>query len=243
MDSAILFSYPRSGNTWVRYIIEVLTGRPTLGTPDNLLNDPPIWARFQGLPVNSMGDPVALKRHTLIQIDEEDRTRPLIVVVRNYKESIIRVRNHSEESLRKFDFETERLLYFAPVEYYHRHDRKKLLLYYEDLINRPASVIIEIGAFFGLRPGDCDFFLENYLEHRHRSVDAYAPTSSGSHTRGQTTIFHSLSLSTAERERWDHSISSLDTEIYRKYLSRYREHDEASRCESNDRLSKVAANE
>ena len=75
MHTVVLFSYPRSGNTWLRYIIEVFTGHPSLGNPDSEVDDPPIHIRVEGLAVEPDAVPSAVKRHELHHMEEGDEQR------------------------------------------------------------------------------------------------------------------------------------------------------------------------
>ncbi len=220
MKTVIIFSYPRSGNTWLRYIIEVLTGRPSLGTPDNLPNDPPIGQRFEGLSVDLDAVPSALKRHELHHLEQGDEQRPLVVAVRNYKECIVRHRHFLQEHNDPFTFEQESGLYMAPVAYFDHHVPEKLLLYYEDLIETPGVSITHLARFLGVAEQARLDFLNRYEEHRTQSLQHYpAP----SFTQGETTRHHSYDLTPAQRQAWDEGMRHLDPALYDQYLSRYHE--------------------
>ena len=57
-----ILSYPRSGNTLIRYIVEYLTNRPTIGA-GNGKDDPPIYKRLHQHLKNVKGEPIAKKEH------------------------------------------------------------------------------------------------------------------------------------------------------------------------------------
>ena len=220
MKTVLLFSYPRSGNTWLRYVIEVLTGRPSLGTPDNLPNDPPIGQRFDGLSVDLDATPSALKRHERYHLEAGDEHRPLMVVVRNYKECIVRHRHFLEEHNDPFTFERESDLYMAPIAYFDGHRPEKLLLYYEDLIENPAVSITRLAQWLGVPERARLDFLNRYEEHRTRSLQHYpAP----SFTQGKTTRFHTFDLTPAQRKAWDEGMRRRHPALYDRYLARYHE--------------------
>lgn len=218
MHTVVLFSYPRSGNTWLRYMIEVLTGRPSLGNPASPVDDPPIYTRMEGLPVDPDAVPSAVKRHELDHMEAGDEQKPLIVAVRNYKECVIRHRYHLQERNQPFTLERESRLYVAPLAYFDDYERRKLLLYYEDLLEQPVLAITSLAQFLEIPEHTCIDFLDRYDEHRARSIQYYP-----SHTQGEKTIYHALRLSPAERRAWDRQFRLLNPTIYDRYLTRYRE--------------------
>ena len=104
MSNDWLVSYPRSGNTWLRYIIEYHLLRPTIGywSPDS--ND--TVEAIEGQPLEHHIDaPInnkatwdkkidyskrhVLKRHIVSEIEPEQNDK-LVLLVRNYKECVMR---------------------------------------------------------------------------------------------------------------------------------------------------------
>ncbi len=220
MHTVVLFSYPRSGNTWLRYMIEVFTGRPSLGNPASPVDDTPIHTRMEGLTVDPDAVPSAVKRHELQHMEEGDEQRPLIVAVRNYKECMVRHRYHLRERKRPFALETESRLYMAPLAYFEDHGSPKLLLYYEDLLENPVVAITSLARFLEIPEKTSIDFLDRYEEHRTRSLRSYP-----SHTLGETTLYHAFRLSPLERRAWDRQVRTLNPALYDRYLARYQELD------------------
>ncbi len=210
----VLFSYPRSGNTWLRYILEVLTGRPSIAA-DNIINDPPICVRVGGLEVNREAQPSAIKCHRLSEIDASDRQQPLLVVVRNYKECI--VRNRYDLLERNFDFEQEHLVYLEPLRYYHDFTGTKLLIYYEMLMQSPEQVITELARFLNLSGNVGDDFLRDYQDHFERSLTGYPRSQTG----GKKTAWHANKLTAEQRLSWDRQMRAADPEVFDRYLADY----------------------
>lgn len=219
----VLFSYPRCGGTWLRYVIEVLTGRPTAGAPDSP-GDTPICERLPGLPVDRAAEPAAYKRHLLSEMRPGDEGRPLLVAVRNYKECI--VRNQVQHADRGFNLEESRAVYLAPPALFDRHGGPRLLLFYEELITDPEPALRAVAGLLGASPEACGRFLAGYDEHRARSLRAYDERC-GSHTWGSATAHHAQLLSPAQRRAWDRSLRELDPAVYDRHLARYREPDPA----------------
>ena len=103
----LLLSYPRSGNTWIRYFIEHVSERPTIGYKENYKNfDSPLLCK-------KYHDPIAIKRHGLIKDPVEHDG--LILVLRNPKECLLRhtgcvgeaVRHLQDRKKRKIEFNVE----------------------------------------------------------------------------------------------------------------------------------------
>jgi hypothetical protein len=80
-----VLSYPKSGNTWCRYIIEALTKRPTIGGGERGIGLP-IGASFPDLNVDLTAKPVAVKRHLLNLEPLEERRA--ILLLRNPTEIV-----------------------------------------------------------------------------------------------------------------------------------------------------------
>jgi hypothetical protein len=220
LPAVVLFSYPRCGGTWLRYVIEVLTGRPTVGAAESFHRDSPICDRVAGLPVDRGAPPAAFKRHLLSELEPEDETLSLLVAVRNYKECI--VRNHIQHADRGYRFEESRAVYMAPVACFDRRPGEKLLLYYEELIAEPEAALRGVAGLLGVAGETCDRFLARYEEHRLRSLSAYDERC-GSHTWGSAVAHHARRLTREERHGWDAGIRDLAPEVFDRYLSRYRE--------------------
>jgi hypothetical protein len=72
----IVLSYPRSGNHWVRYIVEWFSGAPTIG--EESPQDTPIYTRTRTPILQNAKEPIAQKRHWLQTGDNE---KQLILIV------------------------------------------------------------------------------------------------------------------------------------------------------------------
>lgn len=88
----ILLSYPRSGNHWVRYIIESITGYTTIGARDGLgPGDTSLWI---DTPLRTKLDIphtrpsiIAIKRHKLRKFDSPEA--PLLLLVRKPSSALL----------------------------------------------------------------------------------------------------------------------------------------------------------
>ena len=105
-DTIILLGYPRSGNTWLRYIIECLYNKPTVGPP-NLNNDgtPIIDKTLNSVIGYNFPDDITIKKikcmihcHLIDVVPPRSRKLklndnnlpPMIFVLRDYKDCVYR---------------------------------------------------------------------------------------------------------------------------------------------------------
>ena len=197
-----LISYPRSGNHWVRFIIEFLSNRPT----DYLLNedDGPIHKNtfyFRKLEVPSPihiknKDPIFYKQHDIESHPEVKNDEKVILIIRDPKEAVVRhnlnllfshnkiklkssngetldtTRNAFSDIRKKVEFaiknnipiinehrgvfkkEIMHLLssedvddYFRLIQFYDDFNGDKLLIRYENLVNKCEDVAKDIYDF------------------------------------------------------------------------------------------------
>lgn len=118
-----LISYNRSGNTWVRYILEYLTHQPTWGHQKFAISQ-----RFTNSPIILTSDePIIVKRHEIIpnEITVNDK---VIFLLRDYKECIWNSMGCKYDS-----FEKEYLKYIQLLEFFHNFKGDKRLFYYDDI--------------------------------------------------------------------------------------------------------------
>lgn len=186
-----LLSYPRSGNHWVRYILEWHSKRTTIDGLKSLSSFVKIPGVRQSLP------PIAIKKHWIES--QDDRSLPLIFLLRNYKEAVTRHCQHNSAT------------YMANLETY-RQDvytfldwaSPKICIYYTDLITSPKTTIKTLLDFVEL-PLDKDF-IKNIDEHAQKCISAYN-SSEKSYTGGKEVIFHSKVLSKSQIKMFDEFMS------------------------------------
>jgi len=176
MSNDWLVSYPRSGNTWLRYIIEWHLLRPTIGywQPGQLIEgqkqlskhhiDSPIYNKVNCPNVISYigNNKPVLKRHSVSEI-EPQQSDVLVLLLRNYKECIMRHLMTIDEGLaiiRAYDPESKQTSryfnetcyeevekYMDNVQRYEDWPGPKMIVYYEELILNPSKEIIKVLEF------------------------------------------------------------------------------------------------
>jgi hypothetical protein len=225
-----LLSFPRSGNTWTRYALEFLTGRPS-GEIGELLS-----AELRG-EYHNMNSPHGLKFHfpldfgkgPLVKVHHlkepwmvQRKDLKLLLVVRNYRECMIShgrgmagVKGYIRpwggqyiDNLRLFDGWDEKL---------------RLLVYYEDLRNHPEQELGRIITFLeddiGGRMGE---FMANYKAHKRACLDLYEKDAKISPSKGDSDTYYSDQLQQIQIDQINRFIEGVDPFIFQKYLLRYK---------------------
>lgn len=236
-----LLSYPRSGNTWIRYCIEVIAQRPTahmrfsdrpIGMPLALLTGhaldydrPPVW-----------------KAHSEQELGFKDhrynaRQDWLICVLRNPKEAIKRQAgtaqlmslaqdSDSAETRRSRNAYGQARSYFDVLKIYDQWDQnKRHLVYYEDLMRQPQQELERLWRTLGDQNAcqQLPAFMQEFARHREAALNIYK-YQGGSHTNGVDLLQHSRDMPLADRRRLDQAIAQQYPDLWSKYLQqRYAE--------------------
>ena len=219
MDN-ILLSFPRSGNTWVRYALECVTGRPT---SIEMVKNCQAGIKTRGsissttdLKVDVLKKCIAIKRHRADNHWDsfsKDNIN-LILLVRHYKEAIIR-------HLISTDYKDPSIIdktindYLHCLEFYDKFDGNKILIYYEDLIINQKREFKRIFDFLGVK--DSVGFLKNIQKYRLLSIKSYEP---GSLTQGAANKLHFHS------RNFRHLAAIIDSKVkdslvLNKYMKRF----------------------
>lgn len=214
-----LLSYPRSGNSWLRYCLEKLTLRPTfsrIGFYDKK-QQPLAWhAPFEIDLTKSPIEKVHLPREVHSPHDWHDK---LIMIVRNPKEALMR-NEHRKLSLPLLQGRTRRrgytpASYFENLEFFNTwNPDNRLLIYYEDLLMYPRHELLRILIFLEEPVTRLDDFMSNYQEHVALSIKLYKKSAS----KGSDPLFHSRSTDQEYRLSVDQWITDLYPELWNTYL-------------------------
>lgn len=224
MSKILLLSFPRSGNTWVRYIFEFLSKRPTQGYLNNPKDVAPHVTTDIG--VDPDAEPILRKSHQELW----DDCNRMIFILRDYKEAIIRDAKHlgieePKELWEHFQKVTRGELekpwkydYIFALQQFERFQGEKLLVYYEDLLLDPQRAITKMVQFSGIDDKYLDEFFENYEDHRQKSVAGYQP---GSHSGGTSRLHHSAKLPPNIVKQFTRHMMRTQPKLFGKYLKRY----------------------
>ena len=160
----------------------------------------------------------------------------IILVVRNYKESLVRHYidewkankdgSHRVDVVDFLDDQSGRQppeWFIENIRAFHEFTGDKLLLYYEDLMTEPESELRKLIEFLDLPRDGVDDLFANLDAHRQRSVDLYRQNQA-SYTEGDADKLshHSDSLlSDDEKRAFDDYYADRHPELFRRYLSRF----------------------
>jgi len=225
-----IFSYPRSGNTWVRYIVEYFTEIQTRGIGDQILDKP--LCDSGTIDLEYEYNKVILKRHPFSNSKEHfqdiigNEDKWAIFILRNYKDAICR---HCLVDFGKEDIFDNMISsipdYMQCLDLYKKWQGPKLLIYYEDLIIKPAKTIHEIVSFLMPQNEETDEkfgrFLNHHEKHRKASVAFY-------HKQNISLTFGDIrnmkayenAMAGSDRVKMD-DIIIKDFRHYIKYIGRY----------------------
>ena len=223
-----LLSFPRSGNTWLRYCLEVLTKRPTLEKMEEVILDynRPLGFSFPEVGTDFEKSPI-WKMHTIDWFNNKFQSyhpdqETLIFVLRNPKEVISRQCGTINVKMLK-DKNHFQQHYFINLEIFHHwNPDKRHLIYYEDLMENPQETLRELLLFLNEDPSAVDEFMQHYKEHKAKSLKIYQSFST-SVTKGNSMTHHSKKIHHTERIAIDSFIKATYPELWNNYLSRYAE--------------------
>jgi len=163
-----ILSYSGSGNHLVRFFIELLSERPTLGW-NFVKEDVAIYKATFAEPVpfsiKEDAPPIYQKEH---HPPSEKNIKRLIVIARNPREVIVRQAGLNLKNLLDGMFinttivEQHLAYYFEIINYYINFKGEKLLLFYEDLISKKQEFVQQLYNFLEVDNSEkLEYALEN----------------------------------------------------------------------------------
>ncbi len=186
-----LLSYPRSGNHLVRYLIEYLTERPTLGVIGSE-PDTPIYQREGVKLLNNnaleKASPEVIKYHFATDIVSYSEKYPLDTLIFILRDPVEAYASHIGETPFLWSKETWReeeqnslTTHIKPaltqmmenINYFNQFEGNKMFICYEDLVfHNPNQVITELAEFVASPADRLKHLLENlskYLKDSRRT--------------------------------------------------------------------------
>jgi hypothetical protein len=222
-----LLSYPRSGNSWVRYCLEFLTHRPScealycfiqaapnLNTPFGLLYD--IGIDLTLSPILKVHNFALYKYCFYTGADNE-----LICVVRNYIDCIASHLFNDYTSISNELFFSELDNYMEVLCTYEAWPHKKMILYYEDILSCPEDFLLKCTSFFQSDIARAYELLENKELHKEQCLKIYEDYERVTKTKAKISNYYKEKVNHEEREKIKQYIFKNYPNIARKYLSRY----------------------
>lgn len=174
-----ILSFPRSGNHFVRYLVEFLTGRATLGAA-GMTRDPgqdtPICLRAgpQYLGHVSLDEPVADKAHFVYKIPK--RTEKLVLIVRHPIEALVSHNQtvlpsvnggHALSASALADLKSGAGKFLDNLNYFESFEGPKELVFYEDLLgDRYAESLEALSRVFEFDNERLGNLLDDFQKYR-----------------------------------------------------------------------------
>ncbi len=223
----ILLSFPRSGNTWVRYIAEFISKRPTCHSPirfcvEGALNKKEVIGDKLDLGVDIKKRAILVKRHRFDYRwdDWSKHNCRLVLLIRDYREAILRhaFASRKDNNIKEINKCIEG--YIHCLSSYDSFDGDKMLLYYENIILNPRKEIERLAKFIGFNKSkNVDVLFSNFKHHKRASLNYYEP---GTMTGGEPgrLNWHSQRANSKIINKIEIDIKS--NKLYNKYLKRYK---------------------
>jgi len=209
----LIVAYSRSGNNWIRYYLEVMTGLRTPGVARHIEEGENFGFDRSHAGYNVM-----------------NRYYKVLLILRNYRDCLIR--HHGVELIRSYDTISDFLTtgdvqqppawYIKNLAAFDEYKGRKLLIYYEDLVLDPAGSLEKVRDFFDLDMDKHHAFLNDLKAHKAQSIKHYEKNKK-SMTKGeeQDLSLHSRKLTEQELLEFDAFYSSHYPELTARYLHRY----------------------
>lgn len=225
-SNVYLLRAPRSGTHWFFYFSRVLFGI-------NIRAD----ARCEGDRIITAHNPYDLH----MKEDSYDKDF-LILLVRNFRECLLRdyedpenVKNEIlyQASFNSSSYRKNWVLNFRKNHYFHNlrvydmwNPEKRLIVYYEDLLQTPQEVLLKIAEFIGEanKKDEIQAFIDNLDEHMNESLKIYEGLNNRgykSHTRGRSFLHHTNKIGIDKARKIDKLVLKCFPYLVDKYLSRY----------------------
>lgn len=187
----IIASFPRSGNHLVRYIIEYLSGRPTLGEGNKKWAntvDGPVLNRLsliqKNIPFEYINnDPIAVKRHFA---REKEVWKNTLYIHRNPMEAILRHSLHNKSLEYILDIRNISHLQNLSKQYFDLQckvysSETLLVISFENLVfknDRLGETITKISKFFNFEVTipNIRLFIKDWDRHKNQAREVYINT-------------------------------------------------------------------
>jgi len=200
-----LISFPRSGNTLLRYLLEYITNRTVADTNPDIPDSAIQYLNPGSIVVKK--DFILVKSHTWKESLEDNGCNLLL---RNYNDCIY---SHNK---RTPNMNPPQLIrqYCDLIKKFDSHDKKVLVIYYEDLLNmdKQPEILYEILTKNGVES------FERWEEYKSNKVEL-----NGKSRNGYKKVYKFLaSESKGDRPDYTNDVrKELGDRLFNKYLSRY----------------------
>lgn len=159
----VLLSYPRSGNTWLRYCLEFLSGQPSQGL-GNDMRERPMGETFN-LGVDLNADYIVHKSHYAANLNKYSKA---ILILRDPMYCIPRhtgTRYFEPKYIQK---------YIRCIEIFDEFEGPKFIIYYEDLMtDKLFDILYELCEFLEIDNSKVEVLKSDFFINRNRCLMLY----------------------------------------------------------------------
>ena len=224
-DHKAIWSSPRSGNHWVRFIAEYLTGCPTSGCITNPTDIPIYLNTFpcEEHPlahVNPENPFISYKSHWAYSMTSGSA---ILLLIRDYHEYIARL--SIDKTTKDGRLQNEAFDYLELIAAYDRFCGAKILIYYEDLLKYPEKEICRIKDFLGASDERYKAFMTRHDYYAQISKQGGNRIWYGSNNPAGDSKFYQKNLSKQEmliRKKFFYAMCAIKRyQCVKPYLARY----------------------
>jgi len=250
MSKILLLAYPRSGSTWVRYILEYNTGYPSIGydwfyegsIDRPLLN---VFKRETFKTLSSLDLDRAVRSResarwlfilpslhlTILKYHAENPSRRKEVknILNNDNPIFLLllrdpiesfIRHRGPGSVKNLSTLHINDYYFTNIQLYENYQGPKKIIYYEDLICDSQPYIKELCSFLNTDPNRLSEFFINFEQHRQRTREFYGDCTTNGLPDSLTEHSKAVTLE-VKNNFWKHIFDIYNRKIT-QHLERYR---------------------
>lgn len=218
---ALVLTYPRSGTHWFMHCVEYLTA-DDLEKQGNCGNVASVHTMHS---LEMLESYLGAAWQTSFDPDRDY----LILLLRNYKESMLREFSDPKEVVQyiKNDHECLNFRFFQNLQNFDNWaEDRKLLIYYEELLKFPERELTRFINFLNLSNAGLPMLMDGFEEHKKKTIDIYNNKNmdigfAGSVTEGKDLLYHSKKVSLRDLKEIEAAARTRAPALYDKYLKRF----------------------
>ena len=226
-NTDVFLSFMRTGTNWLFTCIQALTNKPLYYVEHASKGQYGIRKGINHLKINlDEAKKPLYHSHITDLVNQLPRSNRLLLIIRNYKEVFIRrVRDNPEDFSQLIKRNKQFRVYCSYLNVYEKWDpQNRLLIYYEDLIQKPAETLKAVLNFLGENDDKLKHFMENFETYRQKTVQSYHRVQSsrgGSMSKGQDVLYHSRQVPTDLLKKTDAKMKKDYPHLWDSHLKRY----------------------
>lgn len=211
-EANCIISYPRSGNTLIRFLIEYITERIVIDYNEDIPNSAIKYLSDNDLDIVPKNPPILRKFHLVDEnLNEKEKIgdSKVNLIIRDYYECIV---SHSKRGcLDSLELQIKK--YCDLIRYYDWSKNQGCVIYYEDLIDiekQPQVIEHVFKSNQIVELPNWNKYLENIFQLNNKSKEGY------------TKIYKTVHEDYENRQLFTQAVKfNLGNHLFKKYLNRY----------------------